>query len=177
MSYKPSMRGKSYQYTTIMLAQLEKDKYDLDPGIIGMVMMQLTLKAAIKTWGDDARLAAESEMKQLHWRKSFRPVKYSKLNAEQKKTILESHIFMKKKKTGEIKGKAMIDTEEERDIVVIDMLNAFIQTVIQDKKDMLIKIAPEVYQEYTTLDKHGNKPILVECLNALYGMMVANILY
>ena len=43
--------------------------------------------------------------------------------------------------------------------------------------DMLVKIAPKVYGEYGATDKKGNKQILVECFNALYGTMVASLLY
>ena len=226
--YQPSMKGKSYQYAATQIAQMETDKQietllaqlaqyqdDIDPRMIQTVMTQLTLKAAIKTWGNDAITAAESEMKQLHWRNSFRPVKWSELSEKQRLMVLESHIFMKMKKTGEIKGRtvaggnkqrgyidkeesssptvatesviitAMVDAEEEREVAVIDVPNAFIQTVVEDQTkrviirirgmlvDMLVKIAPEVYKDYVTIDKRGNKQILVECLNALYGTMVA----
>jgi hypothetical protein len=43
--------------------------------------------------------------------------------------------------------------------------------------DILVKIAPEVYKSFVTVDKKGQKQILVKCLNALYGMMVASLLY
>ena len=43
--------------------------------------------------------------------------------------------------------------------------------------DMLVKISPEVYSNYVTTDKKGNKQLLVQCLNALYGTMVASLLY
>ena len=162
-------------------------------------------------WGDDARIAAESEMKQLHWRNSFKPIHWRELTKEQKRTILESHIFMKQKQSGEIKGRtvaggnkqrgyidkeesssptmatesviltSIIDAKEKHEIAVIDVPNAFIQTVVEDKKkrviirirgmlvDILVKIAPEVYKDYVTFDRKGNKQLLVECLNALYG--------
>lgn len=83
----------------------------------------------------------------------------------------------------------MIDAIEERETAVIDVPNAFIQTKVEDKKkrviirirgmlvDMLTKIAPEVYEPYVTTDKRGIKQLLVECLNALYGTMVASLLY
>ena len=73
--------------------------------------------------------------------------------------------------------------------MVVDVPNAFIQTVVEDAKkrviirirgmlvDILVRIAPEVYEDYVTYDKKGNKQILVECLNALYGTMVAALLY
>ena len=76
----------------------------------------------------------------------------------QRQKVLEYHMFLKDKRDGEIKGKAVdggnkkrdyiskeyassptvatdsvllsciIDAEEERDVAVIDILNAFIQT-------------------------------------------------
>jgi hypothetical protein len=215
-SYKPSMSGKSYQYAA---TQIEQTQQDFDPRVVGMIMTQLSLKAALKTWGNDAVIAAESEMKQLHWRNSFRPVRYQELSEKQKETILESHIFMKQKRTGEIKGRtvaggnkqrgyidkeesssptvatesvlltSIVDAIEERRTAIIDVPNAFIQTVVEDKSkrviirirgmlvDILVKIAPEVYGPFVTTDRKGNKQILVECLNALYGTMVASLLY
>ena len=213
-AYVPSMKGKSYGYSA---TQLEDSTFE--PKIVEMIMTQLTLKAAIKMWGSDAKIAAEAEMKQLHWRNSFKPVRWSELSDEKKKTILESHIFLKQKRTGEIKGRtvaggnrqrgfidkeesssptvatesviltSVVDALEERLTTVINVPNAFIQTVVKDKKkrviirirgmlvDILVKIAPEVYADYVTVDKRGNKQLLVECLNALYGTMVASLLY
>jgi len=43
--------------------------------------------------------------------------------------------------------------------------------------DILVTIAPDVYGEYVTIGKKGGKQLLVQCLNALYGTMVASLLY
>jgi hypothetical protein len=43
--------------------------------------------------------------------------------------------------------------------------------------DILVKIAPDVYKSYITTDKKGTKQLLVQCQNALYGTMVASLLY
>jgi hypothetical protein len=43
--------------------------------------------------------------------------------------------------------------------------------------DILIQIAPDVYKSYVMTDKKGMKQLLVQCQNALYGTMVANLLY
>jgi hypothetical protein len=180
-SYVPSMSGKSYQYSA---TQLSSSRHE--PQIVEMVLTQLTLKAAINKWGLKATCAAEAEMKQLHWRNTFKPVKYSKLTDRQKETILESHIFLTEKRTSKIKGRtvaggnkqrgyiekedassptvatesviltSVVDAAENRHTAVIDIPNAFIQTVVEDKKrrviirirgmlvDMLVKIAPDV---------------------------------
>ena len=181
---------------------------------------QLTIKAAMKLWGDEALKASEKEMKQLHWQRSFQPVRWIDLTEEQRKTMLESHIFLQKKRTGEVKARmvaggnrqrgyidkedatsptvttksvilsCIIDAREEREVAVIDIPNAFVQTVIEDDEkdkfivqlrgevvDILCNLAPEVYRDYMVIDRRGNKQLLVKCLNALCGSMVASLLY
>jgi hypothetical protein len=128
-------------------------------------------------------------------------------------------MFLKEKRDGKIKGRTMargnkqrdyiskedassptvatesvllsciIDAEEERDVTVIDIPNAFVQTRVEDEKDMaiiklrgvlvdiLVEMAPDVYKSYATTDKKGTKQLLVQCQNALYGTMVASLLY
>ena len=70
---------------------------------------------------------------------------------------------------------------EHRDVAVVDIPNAFVQTdlvkngkavkiimVIRGKlADILIKIAPEVYGKYATKDKNGNTILYVKLLKAL----------
>ena len=158
-------------------------------------------------------------MKQLNMRDTFRPRHGKDLTPEQRAAILESHLFLKKKRCGKIKGRAVaggnkqrdfiskedassptvatesvlltciVDALEGRDVAVIDIPNAFIQTRIEDEKDMvhirirgilvdmLLKIAPDVYGPYVTTDKKGVKQLIVQCLNAIYGTMVASLLY
>ena len=59
-------------------------------------------------------------------------------------------------------------------MAVIDIPNAFVQTRVEDEKDMsfikiqgvlvdiLVEIAPDVYKDYVTLDKKGKKQLLVQ---------------
>ena len=73
--------------------------------------------------------------------------------------------------------------------MTIDIPNAFIQTKVKDPKhralikikgilvDILVEIAPEVHKEFVHTDKKGNKVIIAECMNAIYGTMVASLLY
>ena len=83
----------------------------------------------------------------------------------------------------------IVDAEEERDVVTIDIPNAFIQTTIEDEKDMviikikgtlvdmLVEIAPDFYGPYVTTDRKGIKQLICQCLNAIYGTVVASLLY
>jgi hypothetical protein len=132
---------------------------------------------------------------------------------------LESHIFLKQKRDGNIKGRTVsginkqcdyiskkdassptvateavllaciIDAKEGRDVAVVDIPKAFVQTHVENEKDMasikicgvlvdiMVEIAPDVYKSYVSRDKKGMKQLLVQFQNALYGTMVASLLY
>jgi len=198
---------------------VQRDFYQAEPDVVAMVMTQLSLKAGLKAWGDKAHTAAHNEMKQLHLRNTFKPWHWKDLTHEQKQMVLESHMFLKEKRDGTTKARTVaggnkqrayinkedassptvatesvlltciIDAEEARDVAVIDIPNAFVQTRVEDEKDMafiklrgvlvdiLVGIAPEVYKDYAYKDKKGVSQLLVQCQNALYGTMVASLLY
>ena len=197
----------------------QQDFYQAEPDIVAHIMTQLSLKAGLKAWGQKGHDAAFSEMKQLHLRDTFKPMHWRDLTKQQKLTVLESHMFLKEKRSGKIKGRTVaggnrqrsyipkedassptvasesvllsciVDAEEDRDVAVLDIPNAFIQTRIENPKDMaiikvrgvlvdiLVEIAPGVYKSYVTVDKKGNKQLILQCMNAIYGTMMASLLY
>jgi hypothetical protein len=71
----------------------------------------------------------------------------------------------------------------------VDIPNTSVQTRVENEKDMafikirgilvdiLVEIAPEAYKSYLSQYKKGNNQLLVQCHNALYGTMVASLLY
>ena len=83
----------------------------------------------------------------------------------------------------------VVDANKNRDVAIVDIPNAFVQTIVEDEKDkvlicihgplvdILVSIAPSVYGPYVTVGKKGKKQLLVQCLTALYGTMVALLLY
>ena len=86
---------------------------------------------------------------------------------------------------------AIIDAFEGRDIMTCDIPNAFIQARMPPPKngedrvimkitgvlvDLLVKIAPETYAPYVEIE-NGVKVLYVELLRALYGMLIAAILW
>jgi hypothetical protein len=68
----------------------------------------------------------------------------------------------------------VIDATKKRDVAVVDIPNAFIQTVVEDEKDtafirirgllvdILGSIAPDVYKPYVAVGKKGEKQLLVQ---------------
>jgi hypothetical protein len=83
----------------------------------------------------------------------------------------------------------MINALKGQDFAIIDIPNAFVWIVIEDEEhhvivhirgllvDILVSIAPDVYGPYVSTNKAGQTVLLVQCLNAVYGTMVAALLY
>ena len=113
----------------------------------------------------------------MHWKD---------IDEEKRKQVLESHVFVKKKRSGKLKARkvaggnkqrdfiskesassptvatksvlltSLIDAKERRDVAIVDIPNAFIQTVVENDEDkvimrirghmvdVLVKVAPRV---------------------------------
>ena len=59
--YAPSMSGKSYAYMQLGLSFLKDMRYKYSSKVVEMVMTKLSLKAALKQWGKNAKAAVEAE--------------------------------------------------------------------------------------------------------------------
>ena len=96
---------------------MQEDFYQSDPYVVAAIMTQLSLRAGLKEWGDEAFTAAQSEMKQLHFRDTFKPKHWRELTETQRRTVLESHMFLKLKRDGKIKGRTVAGGNKQRDYI------------------------------------------------------------
>ena len=80
---------------------------------------------------------------------------------------------------------AVIDANEERDVVTLDIPGAFMQADIDDVvhvklegeiAEMLVKLDPKMYRKYVK-NEHGKTVLYVELLKALYGTLKAALLF
>ncbi len=158
--YIPAFSGKMYSFATTVLGtkMLEDVAYGYNQSVAFSFIQQLLVKSALREWGDNARAAGEKEVNQLHWRETFLPRRMLELTVEQRAKILQSHMFIGQKQTGETKARmvaggnmqrghvtkdesssptvstkavlltSIVDARKGRDIAVLDILNAFIQT-------------------------------------------------
>ena len=131
-------------------------------------MLQVSLKSALKLWGEHARSAAEAEVKQLHWRNSFQPVHWKDLSEKEKTMVFESNMFINKKHDGNLKARKIaggtkqhrfiekeyassptvatesvlllctIDAMENQKVCVVEIPNAFVQTRVEEKKEQTL---------------------------------------
>ena len=177
-----------------------------------------SLNKGILKYGYRGKKAVDKELSQLHNRQVFKPVRLSELTQKEKQRAMNSLIFLTEKRDGTIKARAcangstqrsyiekheaasptvsteallttaVIDAKQNRDIITLDIPNAFVQTSIPQGEekvimkirgvlvDILCDLAPEVYQAYVVRERK-NKLLYVEMLKALYGMLVASLLY
>ena len=119
------------------------------------------MKAGLKKWKERGETAVSKELEQLHNCESFSPVHLKDLTPEQRKQILESHLFLTEKRDKTIKRRmvaggnkqrgfinkedatsstatlesvlptSLIDAHECRDVAVVDIPNAFVQTILE----------------------------------------------
>ena len=94
---------------------VQEEFYQADPDVVTSVMTQLSQKSSLRAWGDKAYMAVQSEMKQLHFRNNFKHKHWRELTHTQRHAVLESHMFLKEKRYGVIKGRAVAGGNKQRD--------------------------------------------------------------
>ena len=73
-----------------------------------------SLNKGLKKFGEAGKKAAVKEMKQLHDRSCFEPIKFENLTPTEKKRALESLIFLVDKRSGEIKARTCANGSVQR---------------------------------------------------------------
>jgi hypothetical protein len=72
-------------------------------------MTQYSLKKGLKKFKEVGEEAVPKELLQLHMRDTFKPQNAKELSTDQKKGALESLMFLKEKRDGNIKGRTCAD--------------------------------------------------------------------
>jgi hypothetical protein len=85
--------------------------------IVGMVMAQVSMKAAMKKWGKATEQAITIKMKQYHWHNLNKPMHWHELTQAKKEHILESHIFVEAKQDGKIKARKMVGGNKQQEYI------------------------------------------------------------
>ena len=183
-------------------------------------IQQYYLTKGLKIFGDKGRDAAMKELQQLVERNCWEPKLISELTAEEKRKAVDSMMLLAEKNDGSVKGRhvfkgsesrdwltreetssptasqegimttCVIDAHEERDMMSLDIPNAFIQTLMPEVKDGEARVTMKItgllvdyliaidatYRDYV-VTKNGKRVIYVVILRAIYGMLVASLLF
>ncbi len=114
--YIPAFSGKTYSFATMVLGtkMLDNVAYGYNQSVAFSLMQQLSIKSALREWGDNARAAGEKEVNQLHWRDAFVPRQMLELTVEHQTKMLQSHMFIGQKRTGETKARMVAGGNTQR---------------------------------------------------------------
>jgi hypothetical protein len=63
---------------------VQEDFYQAKPDVVAAIMTQLSLKAGLKEWGEEAFTADQYKMNQLHFRNTFKPKHWRELSQVQR---------------------------------------------------------------------------------------------
>ena len=182
---------------------------------------QFLLDKGLKVFGQRGRGAATKEVDQLCKRSCFTPISIKEMSPKERKKAQMAIMFLTEKRDDSIKGRmvyngkptrewvnredaasptaalesiiltGVIEAHEKRDIMCVDIPNAFIQTLLPPVKDgkervimkitgplvdMLIELNQALYGPYVVMEK-GRKVLYVIVLRAIYGMLEAALLW
>jgi len=76
-----------------------------------------SLKKGIKQFGDRSKIAAHKEMKQLHDRAVFEPIRLEDMTQLERKRALESLIFLVEKRDGRVKARTCANGTTQREYI------------------------------------------------------------
>ena len=83
--------------------------------IIHYAITQLSLLRGLQKHTQKGERAVVKELKQLHRRRTFRPMHYHKMSEDEKKSVLELLMCMKEKRDGTVKGRGCADGWKQRE--------------------------------------------------------------
>jgi hypothetical protein len=87
----------------------------LQANVVHHAMTQYSLKRGLNKFRVKAEKAVSNELMQLHMKDTFEPQDVKTLTGDQKKSALESVMFLKEKRDGKIKGKTCADGRKQRE--------------------------------------------------------------
>ena len=183
---------------------------------------QYVLEKGLKIFKEKGEKSVHKEMKQLDDRTCYLPLMVQDMTTGEKMKAQDAIVLLTEKRDGTIKARsvyngketrdwisredsasptvsqesivitAVIDTKEGRDVMTVDVPNAFIQTLLPEKYrrkgervimkftgrivDILIKMNPGRYEGFVVYE-NGKKVIYVEIIRAIYGMIIASMLW
>ena len=103
-------RARDYGFTNTNIDNNDK--------LTSTIFTQYSLKKGIKVFGNAGTTAVIKELKQLHVRAAIKPVHKHTLTSEQRHRALQYLMFLKQKRTGEIKARGCADGRKQRGYVL-----------------------------------------------------------
>jgi hypothetical protein len=112
----------------------------------------ISVKKGVNTIGVPAVLAMMKEIKQLHDKRTFRPVKSDFLDVRQRSKIIRSHMFLKRKRDSRLKARLVADGSMQERSTSVDVSSPTVST-----EALFLTLAIESYERrhVVTVDIEG----------------------
>jgi hypothetical protein len=113
----PSFSGKSYASTAGITTHLIHPEAHIDPYhtlVAHIIIVQYSMKAGMKQFKQRGEDAVSKELSQLHFRDTFELINPKDLTDEERKEVLESHLFLKKKRDATVKFRMVTGGNKQR---------------------------------------------------------------
>lgn len=190
-------------------ARLAARDASLEP-LFNVLLTQYGVNKGLKLFGQKGDDAVKAEMVQLHLREVMTPKSGPALTEKNKRDALSYLMFLKEKRDGSIKGRGCADgrkqrgslskadissptisteglflivtiaAKEKRDVAIIDIPGAFLQTDLDEAcvhiklqgrmAELLAMIDPVLYRRHIIIER-GRPVLYAELKKALYGML------
>ena len=91
--------GALHMYAHMLFIKIQEENLD----VITDIMTQISLKAGLKQLATKIHNYVHSNMSQVHFRDTFKPMNWKELDDAQRKIVLESHMFLNKNIDGKLR--------------------------------------------------------------------------
>jgi hypothetical protein len=116
-------------------------------GVMAYILTQYNLKLGLRKFGTQGENVVLKEMTQLHIMDTWTPMDAGKLLREQRMRALPSLLFLKEKRTGDIKGRACINRapqhayipKEDAALPTVSTKSTFITSTIAAKEGRKVR--------------------------------------
>jgi hypothetical protein len=150
-----------------------------DPDYVynGIVLTNLNITQAVKQFGEEAALSVMKEISQLHEKGVWTPLKFEGLTSNEKRKIIKSILFLKRKRDGTLKARLVADGRMQDRSTTPDISSP---TVATESLFIIASINANEKREVVTLDVEGaflNGVMTNYVIIELGGQMAAVLLF
>jgi len=180
---KPFLDDVTHRVDQAMCTTLEEEL-----GVMAYLLTQYNLKPGLRKFGTQGEKAALKETTQLHIMDTWTPMEASKLSREQRMRALSSLLFLKVKRTGDIKGRACVNGAPQRAYIpkedaaspTVSTESTFITATIAAKEGRRVRcynvpsafINPDVDEDIIIVLKGELTDMMIQIVPAVYRKYV-----
>ena len=155
MSHDLSLTDYAHIYASIHCGLGTPDEHNImtSDEVVTTILTQFHVSKGLKVFGQEGANAVLKELKQLHDRMVMTPVSSTTISKQEKQAALQYLMFLKKKRSGKIKGRGCADGRKQRLYASKDNVSS--PTVATEALLLTCLIDAMEHQDVATVDIPG----------------------